>query len=676
MLYHFKVPGWGGGFIGVDVFFVLSGLLMTGIVMAGLERGEFSLLRFYTARARRIVPALAVMCAILLAAGWWVLLPIDYTQLGGQVVYALSFLSNFKFWLDTNYFAADAEEQWLLHTWSLAVEWQFYLLLPLILMAAWRLRPQRSTVTAVVIAIFLVSFGLSAIVTPRHPEAAFFLLPTRSWEMLAGSLVYLFTHRRVLSDRVARALEAVGLLLLIGSGILVNKDVAWPSWHALVPVLGAMALLAAARSDSPWIAPRWVQWVGSRSYSLYLWHWPVVVAMRYWGDLSNWREVLLGIVVTAVLAEMSFRWVETLARTASVPRRPTFASAAQLAALVAIAMVGAGVRLKHGVEGRFPEAIEMASRESLNVNPRIAECHYRSGRVSPSCLHGGTRLRLIVMGDSHANALVSAALAAAPSSDDGVMEWTFSGCPILHHVRRHKRPDWQCGDFVDWATKQLETIPKDIPLVIVNRHGLYAFGDGRSVNNASPRVYFPDAPAGPQPAFLDAYQHAMTDTLCRLAQSRTVYVVRPIPEMNVHVPNQSRSMIWGRAPEATLLRADYQVRNEPFWAAQDQARQRCGVRILDPLPYLCSKDRCDGIRNGRPLYFDEDHLSEYGNRYLVPMFTQVYDENVRFQDAQPAYFASAPRTLGAPSEGVASLDDTTTARVADPIQSSLRRSSH
>lgn len=144
ILYHFGIPGFSGGFAGVDAFFVISGYLMTGIVVAGLGRGGFSLWAFYLARARRILPALIVLCAVLLALGWQVLLPRDYLLLGTHAFFSLAFLSNIKFWLEAGYFDAASHEKWLLHTWSLAVEWQFYLLLPLVLLAVWKLRPRSS----------------------------------------------------------------------------------------------------------------------------------------------------------------------------------------------------------------------------------------------------------------------------------------------------------------------------------------------------------------------------------------------------------------------------------------------------------------------------------------------------------------------------------------------------
>lgn len=143
IFYHFGIPGFSGGFVGVDVFFVISGFLMTGIVVKGLERGNFSLMGFYMARGRRIVPALVAVCAVLLAMGWWVLLPPDYKMLGSHAVYSLAFLSNVEFWQEAGYFDVASHEKWLLHTWSLSVEWQFYLILPVVLWVVWRLKPGR-----------------------------------------------------------------------------------------------------------------------------------------------------------------------------------------------------------------------------------------------------------------------------------------------------------------------------------------------------------------------------------------------------------------------------------------------------------------------------------------------------------------------------------------------------
>ena len=241
VLYHFGVPGFGGGFVGVDVFFAISGFLMTGIVVRGLARGDFSLLDFYLARARRIVPALAALCALLLAAGWSLLLPPDYQLLAGHALYSLAFVSNIAFWREAGYFDIASHDKWLLHTWSLSVEWQFYLLLPIVLWCAWRLsagqRSQRLTVLALALASLAASLGLSA----GYPGMAFYLLPTRAWEMLAGGLVFLFIAPDALPPACRRLLEVAGIAAIVASVGLFDASAAWPGWRAQTIKAGSSA---------------------------------------------------------------------------------------------------------------------------------------------------------------------------------------------------------------------------------------------------------------------------------------------------------------------------------------------------------------------------------------------------------------------------------------------------
>jgi peptidoglycan/LPS O-acetylase OafA/YrhL len=195
VFYHFGIPGFGGGFVGVDVFFVISGFLMTGIVIRGLERDDLSLFGFYMARARRIVPALVGLCAVLLGLGWLLLLPPDYQMLATHSAYSLAFLSNVEFWLEAGYFDSASHEKWLLHTWSLSVEWQFYLILPVVLWVVWRIRPGRTMQMWAVGLTLLASSAASIWTTSTQPSAAFYLLHTRAWEMLGGGLVFLLSPK-------------------------------------------------------------------------------------------------------------------------------------------------------------------------------------------------------------------------------------------------------------------------------------------------------------------------------------------------------------------------------------------------------------------------------------------------------------------------------------------------
>lgn len=191
VLYHFGVLGFTGGFVGVDIFFVISGFLMTQIIVRGLQTDNFSILAFYLARAKRIVPALLVLCAVLLVMGWFVLPAPDYKPLGMHVLTSLLFVSNIQYWREAGYFDAASHDKWLLHTWSLSVEWQFYLLFPILLALLWRLYPGPRNTARLLLLLLIASLVLSVWLTLKKPEAAFFLLPTRAWEMLTGGLVAL-----------------------------------------------------------------------------------------------------------------------------------------------------------------------------------------------------------------------------------------------------------------------------------------------------------------------------------------------------------------------------------------------------------------------------------------------------------------------------------------------------
>lgn len=631
VLFHFGVPGFGGGFVGVDVFFVISGFLMTGIVVRGLERGGspwFFMASFYMARARRILPALIVLCAVLLALGWWVLMPVDYQALGTHVAFSLAFLSNIKFWREAGYFDAASHEKWLLHTWSLAVEWQFYLLLPLVLLAIWKWRPGRRAVVVAMTVGLLASLALSIGATPWRPAAAFFLLPTRAWEMLAGGLVYLLAHRWHGTERQRLALEVAGMALVIGSIVGFDSASAWPGWRALVPVLGTVGLLLAARRESRWTGHPVAQWLGTRSYSIYLWHWPIVVALTYLEWQANPGAIAAGLALALVLGHLSYHGVENPARRQLDQRPLRWGAVALLAGVVAVVAPGAGIRIQEGVLGRFSPEIEIAATEASNKNPRQEACFLQEGVASPSCVFGGDEVRIVLIGDSHADSVITALTSAFPNTTDGLVLLGYSGCPTMFGVK-YLSPDFgakrRCSEFMNWSLEKLSSFPRDVPLVIVNRTSIYALGfnesrEGKGRENSI--VFFNESARVADTA---EFANRLTGATCQLAKNRSVYLVRPIPEMGVDVPKMmARRLSLGNNEAVSISLADYHQRHAMVWAAQNAARDRCGVKILDPLPYLCWDGRCHGAKDGRPLYYDDDHLSEHGNKLLVPMFAEIF----------------------------------------------------
>jgi peptidoglycan/LPS O-acetylase OafA/YrhL len=631
ILYHFGISGFDGGFIGVDVFFVISGFLMTAIIVKGLEQHSFSLVSFYLARARRIVPALLGLCAVLLGAGYFIMLSPDYERLAKHTIAAIAFISNFTFWNEAGYFDVSSHDKWLLHTWSLSVEWQFYLVLPLLLWGAWRVRPGRETQVWVSLAGIAASLSLSVLLTAAHPNAAFFLLPTRAWEMLGGGLAFLLSGAIASAKQVQRWGEPIGLILIIGSVAAFDNGRVWPGWNAVVPVGGAMLVLLANRSTLL-TANHVAQWIGDRSYSLYLWHWPVFVAISLFEAQSSPLIIAVAILATAVLADQSFRWIE-------IPGRRRLGQLGNGRA-VAITALALGIVLAPaividcnlGFAGRFPAIVEAAAQAAKDGNQRSGECHPEKGRISPSCVYGSGKVGVIAIGDSHLNATITALAEALAPRGVGVTEWSYSACAFVPGVKispygslARKGKDFQCPEFIGWVEEKLDAMPAEIPVVLINRYAFAAFGYNEDNYPGNiPQVYFSRPYQQTTSEYLAEFADHITESACQLARKRTVYLMRPIPEMGISVPNiLSRRLQFGLGYEVSIPIEDYRKRNEWVWAAQDAARDKCGVRILDPLPYLCTNDRCYGSKNSYPLYRDDDHLSESGNKLLVPMFQAI-----------------------------------------------------
>lgn len=640
VLYHFGVPGFSGGYVGVDVFFVISGYLMTSIIVNGLSAGTFSLARFYAARARRIIPALAVLCLALLAIGWHVLPSVFYQQLSEHVGSSLVFLSNVTFSNEAGYFDSESHEKWLLHTWSLSVEWQFYLLLPLALLLVWRCFPQRTQITWFVAVVLAASLALALVESVANPSspAAFYRLPARAWEMLVGGLVYLLATKRP-PAKWAALLEAGGFGLILLSVTGFDAETNWPGGWTLLPVLGAAAVLAAARNRSPWTSTRLAQSLGTASYSIYLWHWPVVIALHLRDSQDAPLAIAMGLGLAAALGYASYYLIEVPTRRWLSGIRVRSAAAAIAAGIALVIAPATAVYINGGYDHRLPE-LEFIAAEEANRNPRIKDCRATSAGDSPSCMYGGELLGLIVLGDSHAISLMTAVEAALEGTPYGAMEWTYSGCPTIFGAEVYPpKQGVVCGRFNQWALERLAEIPRHIPLLIVNRYDYYALGPNeKSRRPPRPTITFGEPPA-PTPAFLAEYAERLVTTVCTFAAEREVYLMRPIPEMGVHVPHAMvRTAMRGNTARVSITLDEYLARHAVTLAAQEEARRRCGVHILDPLPYFCSDGRCWGDRDGRPLYFDDDHLSEYGNRLLVPLFSTLIQQRMSQAPlvAQPA----------------------------------------
>lgn len=610
---------------------------MTGIIVSGLEKNrtddrggvKFTIIQFYISRARRIFPALIVMCLFTLLLGWFFLSPSEYKSLGANAVSALAFFSNIQFWREAGYFDAASHEKLLLHTWSLSVEWQFYIILPIVLLVSWKIRQDKAMLIVMMALGFLISLLLSAIFTPMKQSAAFYLLPTRAWEMLAGGLVYLLANPLQISTRLRKGIEASGFFLIIASIVLLDTKTVWPGWLALLPVIGTSLVLVAACQGSLWTGSRVAQWLGDCSYSLYLWHWPFAVMLVYLGLQEHFGAIAAGLALTLLCGWISYRLIEIPTRN-SLTRMPQWQGAGALVvSVLVVALLGLAIYLKQGIPERLPENVRAVFAEAENINPRMRECHVANSIPVPECTYGGKTLGAIVIGDSHAASVIRAVERALPKKDLSILDWTLSSCQTIAGLKDQDNPLFRCGDFIEQAMVSQKNISNKVPIVIVNRTIFSAPNEPELAyleNYSNKYITTPHSSRSAQ--LLQEFRDGTIETACNFAKYRTVYMVRPIPELKLHVPKtMGRALLMrGEKLRVSISLDEYHERHAYAWETQDIAAKRCGVKILDPLPYLCSEGRCWGDLNGLPIYLDDDHLNERGGSLLIPMFSQIFDE--------------------------------------------------
>jgi len=304
VLFHFNSEWLPGGFSGVDVFFVVSGFLMTTIIFKGLNNNSFSVIRFYMNRANRIIPPLAALCITLLVLGWFFLTPADYRNLGINAAASSIFISNVIYWLESGYFAPGIDNNLLLHTWSLSVEWQFYLIYPILLIIANKFL-STDNIKRLLVLITLVGFSYSIYSSLYSPDSSYYLLTSRFWEMSIGGLAYLYP----ICFKNKKTVESIGLSLVILSFFIVSKSDLWPGYMSLIPVMGTYLVLISNGGKSFITTNRLSLFIGKISFSIYLWHWPIHVFL-YKKEYENIYITVFSILASIILGYISYYFFE------------------------------------------------------------------------------------------------------------------------------------------------------------------------------------------------------------------------------------------------------------------------------------------------------------------------------------------------------------------------------
>lgn len=620
-----------GGFAGVDVFFVISGFLMTGIIFRGMEQDNFSVLNFYVARANRIIPALALLCLALLFFGWFYLTPLEYKALGKHAASSVGFLSNFVYWREAGYFDAASHEKWLLHTWSLSVEWQFYIIYPLVLIALRKFLPIKTLKLLLIIGTVL-GFIFSVVATYKSPNAAYYLLPTRAWEMMIGGVAYLYPF--TLQENRKKLVEWIGLILVIASYFLISAENLWPGYLAIFPVLGSFLIIQAQRNDSIITGNIIFQKIGTWSYSIYLWHWPFVVAI-YTFALPNYY-IYISMVLSVLLGFLSYKYIEKINFQRKFPTLLSYLRCKPIYIAGIIGVMGSTLFIKY--EELTP--IRLSNTQALiveqqNRNPREAICGNVIKGISPGCTYGSGPVKAIVIGDSHAQAQVSTIGDVAGKYGGSVLDFGLSACNTVKGLyavsKNHNNSDDNCGKLVENVINIATKEYPNVPIIIINRtsqnlYGLNENNDGEESLLSPPTRFVDKSFSVRSNEYRKNFTEHMVNTICEFSENNPVYITRPTPELIRNVPLSMfrSSTLSGEIENIRIPLATYQERQRTAYKMQDEAVTKCGAKILDPVPYLCDSDYCYGSKSGIPLYFDDDHLSRYGAKTIAPIYEEVF----------------------------------------------------
>lgn len=470
IFFHAGISFFSGGFVGVDVFFVISGFLITSILLRDIEAGSFSIVHFYERRIRRILPALTIVILVSLPFAYYFLLPSQLEEFSESLAAVSMFYSNFLFWLKTGYFELDSELRPLLHTWSLAVEEQYYLFFPLLLFLISRVRIRKQI--GILTVLFIGSISLAKVWENSYPMAAFYLLPARLWEILLGSFVafYSFHKKKETSNKelplaAKQILSALGLALIFYSIFAYDENTPFPGFYALVPTLGTALIILFASEKT--ITHKFLQnklfvGIGLISYSAYLWHQPVFVFARILNGKDPDNNLVIALIILSLgLAYLSWKYVETPFRDKSrFSRRKIF----QYAAVSTFVIIGIGVVgfIGEGFGNRIaPNGMTYAELDGIaQANRGIGrDCGYE-GPIDKCKTNGSPEI--LIWGDSYAMHLAPGILASNP--DAGIAQMTMSMCgPILESAiinSKHPR-SWaeDCNHFNDNVIEWLEDNP-------------------------------------------------------------------------------------------------------------------------------------------------------------------------------------------------------------------------
>lgn len=607
VLYHFGF-GFPGGFLGVDVFFVISGFLITGLICRECEQQKFSMRDFWIRRIRRILPASLAVLLVVFIVGVVVLLPRDLIELAAAGRAGLLLHANIYFWRDAGYFSSGVELKPLLHFWSLAVEEQFYLFYPFYIA---RFPPVSRRNRQLLLSLFVCSFVLGVYGHRNHPSASFYLLPGRVWQLLMGGVLFAYHQRLRLSDARMGILGCVGLIGIVASACVPHA--AWGRWFppGLVPSVCASALLVSGTVpttiSAKLLTSRPLVFTGLISYSLYLWHWPVFSFLRHLVadlqyELGGWPARLAGIVVSVLLASASWRWLEEPIR-----RKCLFASDSQTVCvmgglgLIMLVLTSAAISMEGFPERFDPQVLryaDVSGQGAGRFGRSMIAADVESGDLF-ACGKRDSKARWLLFGDSHAMCLLPGLELAAERENLRIDQATrFATAPLLAFDHLAVWQNVGAEEFCETTYRKIHDAAYD---------GVILFAAWESYCN------------------WPTFERSLESSISRLEQcGKKFVIILAVPDQRVNVPAVLAGRLRRRINLDSLGVSVAERDDRTALMLTVVARKECEqMTVLDPADAIADSGRWFPAEwDGEALYSDNQHLSAAGSRrlgeWLVP----------------------------------------------------------
>jgi peptidoglycan/LPS O-acetylase OafA/YrhL len=628
ILFHAGFEWFSGGFVGVDVFFVISGYLITTIIISEMAEGKFSIVNFYERRARRILPALFFVMAACLPFAWMWLTPPHLKDFGQSLVAVSTFSSNIHFWLESGYFDIGGELKPLLHTWSLAVEEQYYILFPIFLMLTWRLGIKWILILLSI--VFFVSLGVAQWGAYNTPNAAFFLLPARAWELLVGvfAAFYLKYNTHLKSHSLNQALSLLGFGMIVYSIISFDKATPFPSLYALIPTIGTGLLILCAVPKTfvhKLLSLKFIVGIGLISYSAYLWHQPLLVFARHrlLGEISE--LILIALCLTSlVMAWFSWKFVEAPFRNKRAFKRNKIFLFSMIC-IVVFTSLGLSMHLKKGYGGRVNFTEELTNSFERPEPKNCFETPFNHSAEKWGCIlgRGEGEINFILFGDSHSLSLKTLIDDKAKQKGIKVFYTGSSGC--LPFIGIYPQRNDQYKNNCNLLNERVFELARNTNLegiILSARWSMYTLGD----YDFSGAQLISDRAKGPF-----NLQHSI-DTFTRaLGVNVEKFNSIEVPIHLITQPPQQKylpEIVYFQSAKGfdtieslSVKRTDFERLNEiPINAFN---RHEEDINIYNITDLFCDEVVCLIGEKNRSFYYDDNHLSAYGALKLEKVIEEI-----------------------------------------------------